>query len=371
MFLNKNIKYRDILIFALIGVIGYKIIDNYEVIFDFIDFMLSLISPFIYAFIFGYALNPVMVFLQKKLKMNKNIAILLTYLVITGLLVIGIMYVIPTIVDSIVSISSDIPKYMDKVQGWINDLMNNGKLSNLINDIGLQSYVSGISDKIGEVLLDILQGFGLSLVSITTNIIKVILGYIISIYVLVDKEKILAETRTITYMIFKDKMAGKLLEITRTLHKMIAVYIGTKAIDSLIIGLMAFVGLLIIDVPYAPLIAAIVGVTNMIPYFGPFIGEMVGFLFGIFISPIKAIIIFGFLFLLQQFDAWFLDPKLISHKVGVRPFVLIFAVLVGGGLFGIAGMLLASPVAATLNVFYERKLEKFKAQKLKEIENDE
>lgn len=370
MFLNKNIKYRDILIFALIGIVGYKIIDNYAIIFNFISFLLSLISPFIYAFIFAYALNPVMVCLQKKLKMKKNIAILITYLVITGLLVVGIMYVIPTIVDSIVSISSDIPEYMDKVQGWINNLINNGKLSNLVKDIGLQSYVSGISDKLGAVLLDVLQGFGSSLVSITTNIIKVILGYVISIYVLVDKEKILSETKVITYMVFKDKIAGKLLEITRTLHKMIAIYIGTKAIDSLIIAFMAFVGLLIIDIPYAVLIAVIVGITNMIPYFGPFIGEIVGFFFGIFISPIKGIIILGFLFLLQQFDAWFLDPKLISHKVGVRPLVLIFAVLIGGGLFGIAGMLLASPVAATLMIFYNRKVEKFKEQKLKEIENN-
>lgn len=371
MFLNKNIKYRDILIFALIGVVGYKIIDNYPVIFSFIGKLLSLSSPFIYAFVFAYAINPIMMLLQNKLKIKKGIAILVTYLLITGVLILGITYVIPTIIDSIISISSEIPSYMDTVQGWINDIMNNGKLHDLINNAGLQEYVSGMSGKLGDILLSLLQGLGYSLVSITANILKVLLGYLISIYVLLDKEKIIGEVKILIYMIFKDKVAGKLLEVTRTYHKMIGVYIGTKAIDSLIIGIMAFIGLVIIDAPYAALIAVVVGITNMIPYFGPFIGEVVGAFIGIFESPIMAIVIFIFLLLLQQFDAWYLDPKLIGHKVGVRPLILIFAVVIFGGIFGVPGMLLASPTAATIKIFYNRRVEKFKEAKLKEYSNKE
>ena len=105
----------------------------------------------------------------------------------------------------------------------------------------------------------------------------------------------------------------------------------------------------------------------MIPYFGPFVGEIVGFLINLFVSPIKAVIVFVVLFSLQMFDGWYLDPKLVGNKVGVRPFWIIYAVVIGGGFFGVAGMLLGSPTAAVINIYYKRivgkKLSKKKAEK--------
>ena len=123
MFLNRNIKYRDILIFALIGVIGYKFIDNYQIFFDLLSKFLSIISPFIYGGIFAYCLNPVMKLCERKIKAKRTVAILITFLLITGLFFIGFIYIIPSLVDSIIAISSDVPEYMDKVQNFINSLM--------------------------------------------------------------------------------------------------------------------------------------------------------------------------------------------------------------------------------------------------------
>ena len=98
----------------------------------------------------------------------------------------------------------------------------------------------------------------------------------------------------------------------------------------------------------------------MIPYFGPFVGEVMGLLINVFVSPTKGIIVFLTLFLLQMFDGWYLDPKLIGDKVGVRPFWIIYAVVIGGGFFGPIGMLLASPTAATIKIYYGKLLEKNK-----------
>ena len=114
---------------------------------------------------------------------------------------------------------------------------------------------------------------------------------------------------------------------------MIGAYIGIKALDSLIIGIMAFILLSIVNSEYAVLLSIIVGCTNMIPYFGPFVGEIVGFLINLFVSPIKAVIVFVVLFSLQMFDGWYLDPKFVGNKVGVRPFWIIYAVVIGGGFF--------------------------------------
>lgn len=360
MFLNKNIKYRDILIFAIIGVVGYKIIDNYSAIFSSIGMVMSMISPFVYAFVFAYALNPVMNVFERKLKFKRSISILITYLIISGLLVIGVLYLVPNIVDSIISLTSQIPTYMDKLQNTITEVLSTGKLYEVVNESGLSTHILNISNKLGTIIIGMLEGSVTSLVSIATNILKVLLGFLISIYCLSDKERIIKQLKIISYMIFKEGNTNKIIDVVKTYHKMIGVYIGTKAIDSLIIGILAFIGLFIIDAPYSVLIAVVVAITNMIPYFGPFIGEIVGATIGFFESPIMGIIIFGFLLLLQQFDAWFLDPKLIGHKVGVRPLVLIFAVVIGGGLFGVLGMLLASPTAATIKVFYDRRVSRYK-----------
>ena len=363
MFFNKNIKYRDIIILGLIAIIGYKVIDNISTVYDMFKWFLSISSPFIAALVFGYALNPIMKLFENKFKMKRPIAILVTYLLVTGVFILGIVYLVPSVIDSIISLTSDVPNYVKKAQSWISDIGNNKKILDMIESLGIQNTIEGIPAKLGKLAISALDGMaGMAgyFLSLAGSVIKVVLGYLISIYVLMDKERIIRQSKLLTYMILKEKKASKLIELVRTYHKMICVYIGTKAIDSAIIGILAFIGLAIINVPYYALIAVIVAVTNMIPYVGPFVGEVVGTIIGIFKSPLTAFITFIFLFLLQQFDAWYLDPKLIGNKVGVRPLILLFAFTLGGALFGIPGMLLSSPTAATIKIFYNKKIAKYK-----------
>ncbi|MBS5987948.1 AI-2E family transporter [Clostridium sp.] len=362
MFFNKYIKYRDILVIVLIALVGYKLIDNYQMFLNLISTTISVISPFIYAMIFAYCINPIMNLFERKLNMKRGLSIFTTYLLIGGAIVIGALYIVPSIVDSIISITSEIPKYMETVQGWINEALKNQNLYDLINSTGLLDNISVISGKMSSIIIGILDGSVSSIVSITTNVVKIGFGFLISIYILLDKERFIAEVKTITYMILKEEKGTKLIDLVRTYHEMIGKYIGTKAIDSAIIGVLAFLGLMLLDVPYTPLLAIVVGVTNMIPYFGPFVGEVVGAAVGLFVSPTMAITIFVFLLALQQFDAWYLDPKLIGDKVGVKPFYIILAVTIGGGFFGPIGMLLASPTMATINIYYERKVNLFKTK---------
>lgn len=362
MFFNKYIKYRDILVIVLIALVGYKLIDNYQMFLNLISTTMSVISPFIYAMIFAYCINPIMNLFERKLKMKRGLSILSTYLLIGGAIVIGALYIVPSIVDSIISITSEIPKYMETVQGWINEALKDQNLYDLINSTGLLDNISVISGKMSSIIIGILDGSVSSIVSITTNVVKIGFGFLISIYILLDKERFITEVKTITYMILKEEKGTKLIGLVRTYHEMIGKYIGTKAIDSAIIGVLAFFGLMVFGVPYTPLLAIVVGVTNMIPYFGPFVGEVVGAAVGLFVSPTMAITIFVFLLALQQFDAWYLDPKLIGDKVGVKPFYIILAVTIGGGFFGPIGMLLASPTMATINIYYERKVNLFKAK---------
>jgi len=362
LFFNKYIKYRDILVIVLIALVGYKLIDNYQMFLNLISTTISVISPFIYAMVFAYCINPIMNLFERRLKMRRGLSIFSTYLLIGGAIVIGSLYIVPSIVDSIISITSEIPGYMETVQGWINEALKNQNFYELINSTGLLDNISVISGNMSSIIIGILNGSVSSIVSITTNVVKIGFGFLISIYILLDKERFIIEVKTITYMIFKEERGTKIIGLVRTYHEMIGKYIGTKAIDSAIIGVLAFFGLMVIGAPYTPLLAIVVGVTNMIPYFGPFVGEVVGAAVGLFVSPAMAITIFIFLLALQQFDAWYLDPKLIGDKVGVKPFYIILAVTIGGGFFGPIGMLLASPTMATINIYYERKVNLFKAK---------
>lgn len=371
MILDKGIKYKDLLIFALIAIVGWKLIDNYEYFFDMLGKLYGIISPFIYAAAFAYMLNPIVKFFHKKLKLKKGLAILITYLIVVGLITIAVIFVVPNLIDSIISLSSDIPSYMKKVQKFVNNLMNNDKISNVIYDLGLDNYLTDLSSTLGDVMLKVLNYLATSIFSIATNIIKVLLGFLISIYVLIDKEKIIIQTKVLINIIFKEKLGSNIVRVISVYNKMIGSYVGIKAIDSIIIGVIAFIGLTILRAPYAVIIALVVMVTNMIPYFGPLVGELVGAFIGIFQSPGMAFMILVYLLAVQQFDAWFLDPKLVGNKVGVSPLVLIFAVTLGGGIAGALGMLLASPTAATIKIFYDKKIEKYKQKHPEEVMDED
>jgi predicted PurR-regulated permease PerM len=352
------------------GIIGYKIIDNYDYFFNIGRKILSITSPFIYAMICAYVLNPVVRFFEKKFKMKRAIAIAITYFIIVALVFIVLFFTIPSIIDSILNITKEMPTYVEVVQKWTNAILQNERIKGLIIQAGLLNKFEEMSSQIGSVAIGLLQNLAMYLLSFTSNLLNVILGFLISVYVLADKEKFVKGARIVTYMILKEENGTKLITFIRTYNKMIGVYIGIKAIDSAIIGIISLIGLLIVGEPYAPLIALIEGVTNMIPYFGPLIGELVGAVVAIFISPMKALIVFILLLCIHLFDAWYLDPKLIGKKVGVSPFGIILGVAIGGGFLGPVGMLLGSPTMATIKIYYEKFLLRFKESNPKLVKDE-
>ncbi|MGL5381141.1 AI-2E family transporter [Clostridium sp.] len=361
---KKEIKYKDIIIAIVISCllvfVGIKLINNSQYFFNIAKKIFSLSVPFIYALIIAYILNPLVKLFEKKFKLNKGISILITYSILVGVLVLIGYYCVPSIIQSLVDLSSSIPNYITEAQTWLNNLFRDPQIKEIISNTELMDHANKIIAQMGTLTINILEGVVLSVFSISTQIIKIGLGILISVYVLVDKERLIRETKKILYVILREKNAKSAIELVKNYNNMVVSYIGIKAIDSSIIAVMAFVLLTLVKSEYVLLLSIAVGITNMIPYFGPFVGEIIGFLFNVFISPTKAIIVFLVLLALQQFDGWYLDPKLIGKKVGVRPIFIIFAVVIGGGFFGPIGMLLASPTVATINIYYDRFMDKNK-----------
>lgn len=360
----KNIKHKDLVIAIvmaiIIGIIGYKVIDNYRYFFNILGRLLSLFVPFIYGLVIAYILNPLVKLLSRRFKLKKGIAILSTYALIISIFTLIAFYWIPSVVESVIDLTKDIPSYILSMQNWINDVLSNQNIKDIIISTGTMDTVNGIISQVGAFAVSLLEGSFSYVFSISSNLLKFILGIMISVYVLVDKERLIKGTKRILFIILKKEKSEKFIEFIRIYHHMIGTYIGIKAIDSSIIGFMAFILLNLVKSEYALLLACIVGLTNMIPYFGPFIGEAVGFLFNIFVSPTKAFTVFLVLLSLQLFDGWYLDPKLIGGKVGVRPVFIILGVVVGGGFFGPIGMLLASPTVATVKFYINRLMDRNK-----------
>ncbi len=342
----------------LLGIVGFKVIENYPYFFSILKKFWSLMLPVVYGLLFGYILNPLVKFIKRKFKVKEGIAILSTYLLVLALLILASIYLIPIMIDSAVDITTKMPIYIQETQDWLDIILNNESVKEIINTTGTMDNVNHIITQFGTMAVTLLEGSISYIFTISSQIVKLFLGLLISIYVLVDKDRLIKESKKVTFLILKEKKGKKLIEGVRIYHNMIGAYIGIKAIDSAIIAAMALVLLTIVKSEYAFLLAVIVGITNMIPYFGPFIGEIVGFLFNVFVSPTKGVIVFLVLLALQLFDGWYLDPKLIGDKVGVRPLFIIIAVLIGGGFYGALGMLLASPTAATIKVYYERIMKK-------------
>lgn len=371
----KNNKYKSLIVAVIITIIvsllAFKLIDNIDVFINLIKKFISLSTAFIYGIIIAYVLSPVVKLFESKFKLRRGISIVLTYAVLIGGISILALYGIPGLVENVKEIGSNIPGYINSIEEVVNNILGKEEFNNFINTAGIKMSIDTYIDKTGGIVISALEGSFMKIVSFSSIIIKFIIGLLVAIYILIDKERLLFECKRLMYLIFKEENSNKAIEFIKTYNSMIATYIGIKAIDSMIIGTLAFILLNIVKSEYAILLSILVAITNMIPYFGPFIGEIIGFLINVFVSPAKGIIVFLTLFALQMFDGWFLDPKLIGNKVGVRPFWIIYAVVIGGGFFGPIGMLLASPTAATIKIYYGKLLEKNKVIFKDEEQNKE
>lgn len=363
MFLKNN-KYRGLIIALIISIlvilILFKLIDNADIFINIIKKFISLSMSFIYGVVIAYVLTPIVKLFEKKAKLNRGLSIALTYAILIGSIALLALYAIPNLIDNIKEIGSNIPNYITSIEDMINKVIGQEEINNFINTTGANININTYVDKVGQIIIGALEGSVMKMVSLSSIIIQFIIGLLVAIYILMDKERLLFECKRLMYLILKKQKSDRIIEFIQTYNSMIVTYIGIKAIDSTIIGILAFVLLTIVNSEYALLLAILVGITNMIPYFGPFIGEILGFLINVFVSPMKGVVVFLALFALQMFDGWYLDPKLIGNKVGVRPFWIIYAVVIGGGFFGPIGMLLASPTAATIKIYYKKILDKNK-----------
>ncbi len=372
---ESNKKYFTISIYVIIviaiGAIIVNTVTHWNNFKDGINKLLSVLNPFLIGAFIAYLLNPMVkkvdskvlgkIFKNKQTKARKYLAISITYIFSIGIIAIVLFYILPQLFTSISNLIQAIPRYYNSVNHYINTF--NDKYPNIdltfINDMFDEFY-----PEMMKYLRDTVTNFVPVLFSTSISVIRwvlnIIIAIIVSCYMLSDKKTLLKNFKRVLYACLKEGNARICMETLKECNNIFGGFIIGKTIDSTIIGVLCFLLMTIFKMPYALLISVIIGITNMIPYFGPFIGAIPGFLLLVLINPVKAIIYLVLVIVLQQFDGLYLGPKILGISTGLKPLWIIFAITLGGSLAGIVGMFFGVPIIAVItyivNKIIERKL---------------
>lgn len=361
-----------------IGIAIFFAFFNFDVIAKTFHTIFSLTTPFILGFAIAFLLNRPMMFLESKvltkLPLKKqhrhNIAAILAILLglITVILFMGML--IPQLMDSIFSLVRSFPGYVEDFQRFALDFIE----QNAIDTTQVTRYfeqndlLKQLTDFVTEILPKMLQytyQFG-------STLLNVLLGIMSGLYMLMDKDRLLSYVKKINYAVLPNDVALYMHRLALSSSEIFNNFIIGKAIDSLIIGILCYIGSLIFQFPYALLLSVFVGVTNMIPVFGPFIGAIPGIVILFIIHPITALYFVLFVFVLQQFDGNILGPMILGDKLGLPSIGILFSVCVGGGLFNVVGMFIGVPCFAVIYtavkefVNYRLKKKEIDIQKISE-----
>ncbi len=358
-------------IVALVAIIAiiFLMIANWGVVLAVIGKFLTILMPFILGFFFACFINPLVKRVHSLLnrmkpgkgaKIKKAFSVIISYVVVIGVITVLLIYIIPQIKASIGELGNTIQdgyQYMITHQKELNEKIPFIGLGGGIEYIKEFAYKKIMSN--GSEILPYVYHVSSSLLTTSYN---VLMGLVISIYIILDMKKLKRSARKVVYALSPKKKEQEVWQTMKQCSHIFNGFLIGKMIDSLIIGILCLIAMSILKLPYALLLSLIVCITNMIPYFGPIIGAIPGVMIYLFIDIRYALIFALMILILQQFDGLYLGPKILGDQTGIKPLWVIFGITVGGAYFGVMGMFLGVPVVAVimylLQLFLDKKLKK-------------
>lgn len=366
---ESNKKYFTICIYSiaviLIGCIIFQFVTRWNITKRLLGQLWATLFPFFMGFLIAYIMNPVIAFFHRnifarlfpaeKKKLSTGLSIVFSYLVFLGALVICLTFIIPQLVESIQELSLQIPTIYNSVVDIFEKYQKTS--SNILPPEALKIIETETLPKIMNFSNNFISQLIPWIYNITLSLAKwlfnIFIAFVVSIYMTTDKKLITLSLKKLVLAIFREKTSYAVLRTFQECHNIFSSFIVGKSLDSLIIGIICFCLMTILRLPYTVLISVIVGITNMIPYFGPFIGAVPGAFILFIVSPMKALIFIIMIFVLQQFDGLILGPKILGDSTGVRPLLILFSITVGGEYFGPLGMFLGVPFFACVQYLIE------------------
>lgn len=335
---------------------------GFPVISGYIKEFFRVIAPVTWGVVIAYIDNPIMKFFERLMskifdkkkphpKLNRCLSIFISMFLLIAIISALLTVIIIQVRDSLMEILYNIPDYITQLEvlltKWLGDYPEivaffESQLETIQPKI--VDFANNLIPKLGDISVKLKD----SAIDFVIALKDFIIGFIVAIYLLYSKETFAAQTRKIVFALFPKRVARSLLRISSKANYTLSGFISGKLLDSLIIGLLCFICMTIMKMDFVALISVIVGVTNIIPFFGPFFGAIPSAILLLMAAPKQVIPFIIFILILQQFDGNILGPKILGDSTGLSPFWVMFAIFVGGGLFGFAGMVLGVPVFAVI-----------------------
>lgn len=372
MKLNMNKKYTTIAVYAFLVIAAaitfFFVISEHSVVGRMAGTFFGLMTPFIYGAALAYVLNPVLNWLEKKVfpkvfgdrvskRSRRGLGVLLTFLFGCAVVALFLAVLIPQIVESIDNLAQSIYAFLPQAQSFLNDLIaqygTNEMLVDVLSMLGVDisdpsMALQRLATRSYTFLTQVLPNLFGGVMRFTSGLLDVVVGIIIAIYLLLSKEIFYAQVKKLLFAFFPRRVAQATLNLTHDSNTIFCGFISGKILDSAIIGVLCFIGCSVLQMPYTVLVSFIVGVTNVIPYFGPFIGAIPSIFIIMIADPLKSLVFAVFVLILQQLDGNIIGPKILGDSTGLSAFWVIFAVTFFGGLFGFVGMLIGVPTFAVI-----------------------
>ena len=372
MKLNMNKKYTTIAVYAFLVIAAaitfFFVISEHSVVGRMAGTFFGLMTPFIYGAALAYVLNPVLNWLEKKVfpkvfgdrvskRSRRGLGVLLTFLFGCAVVALFLAVLIPQIVESIDNLAQSIYAFLPQAQNFLNDLIaqygTNEMLVDVLSMLGVDisdpsMALQRLATRSYTFLTQVLPNLFGGVMRFTSGLLDVVVGIIIAIYLLLSQEIFYAQVKKLLFAFVPRRVAQATLNLTHDSNTIFCGFISGKILDSAIIGVLCFIGCSVLQMPYTVLVSFIVGVTNVIPYFGPFIGAIPSIFIIMIADPLKSLVFAVFVLILQQLDGNIIGPKILGDSTGLSAFWVIFAVTFFGGLFGFVGMLIGVPTFAVI-----------------------
>lgn len=363
---NKYFKWGLTAFLVLVAaVVFWLVFSNLGGVYDLIIEFLKIISSLLYGCVFAYLMNPILGLAERLYgKMTKNwkwkestksafvriAGVTTTVVVFLGAVYALLALIVPSITSSISELirPERMQEYYNTVEGWVHDLFADSSVEKWV-DSNFAELLSVFSSFIQNMnIFDLLLGAASSVYSVIEIVFNMMIGVIAGVYILVYKKELASQTKKLTVAFCKEERADRVFEIARRTNRIFSGFVIGKLIDAIFVGVVTYLALLIMGMPFAPLIATLVGITNIIPFFGPFIGAIPSALLLLIENPIDAVYFAIFIVILQMVDGNIIENRILGEKLGISDFWVLVAILISGGIFGFMGMLIGVPIFAVL-----------------------
>lgn len=343
------------------GVLFWIVFSNFPGFYQLILDLLGILAPIFYGCFFAYMMNPIMEFISKlmtkllsKTKLSearvasfsKAIGVFSAVLVLLAVIYALIAMIVPNVIASATDLLSkeNLDRYYNEVMSWVHNTFEGTTAEDWFNDI-LDAVIQQLKtvDFYG-IVADIFSAG----VSVVSSVFNFFIGIIAAVYILIYKKQLCAQAKKIVICLFRSDHADRVFTIARRTNRIFSGYVIGKILDAILVGFITYIALLIMGLPYAVLIGTIVGITNVIPYFGPFIGGIPAALLLLIENPLYAVYFVIFIVVLQMIDGNIIESRIMGVQLGISDFWVLVSILLFGGIFGFGGMLLGVPIFAVI-----------------------